>query len=120
VASAYRSPGILARVLDRPRPLVLAWAGVLAAVFVVLALLVGLSRAPLGGFDDLGRSAESWARDHGGLVDVLRLIERAFAGIGMTVLTLLLAVPLWVRKHHRAAIYAVLVMVSDSLAYQAL
>jgi YegS/Rv2252/BmrU family lipid kinase len=120
VGSASASPGILARVLDRPRPLVLAWTGVLAVVFVVLAFLVGLNRAPLGGFDDLGRSAESWARDHGGLVDVLRLIERAFGGIGMAVLTVLLAVPLWIRKHHRAAVYAVLVMATDSLAYNAL
>jgi YegS/Rv2252/BmrU family lipid kinase len=107
-------------VLDRPRLAILAWAGALTAVFVVLAFLVGLSRAPLGGFDDLGRSAEDWARGHGGLVDLLRLIERAFAGLGMAVLTLLLAVPLWIRKHHRAAIYTVLVMVSDSLVYNAL
>jgi YegS/Rv2252/BmrU family lipid kinase len=105
---------------DRPRLQILAWAGVLAAVFLVLAFLVGLTRAPLGGFDDLGRSAESWARDHHGLVDVLQLIERAFAGLGMLALTLLLVVPLWFRKHHRAAVYAVLVMVSDSIAYNSL
>jgi YegS/Rv2252/BmrU family lipid kinase len=104
-------------VLDRPRPLILAWAGVCAVLFGVLALLVHLSRAPLGGFDDLGRSAEHWARESSGFVHVLRVIETLFAGTGMTILTLLVAVPLWVRKHHRAAVFVVLVMVSDTLAY---
>ena len=93
--------------LDRPRPLILAWAGLCAVLFAVLALLVHLSRAPLGGFDDLGRTAEHWARSHAGLVHVLRWVEAGFATTGMTILTLLLAVPLWVRKHHRAAVYAV-------------
>jgi YegS/Rv2252/BmrU family lipid kinase len=110
-------PGILARVLDRPRPWILAWAGVCALLFGVLAFLVHLSRAPLNGFDDLGRSAEHWARGHAALVHVLRWIEAGFANIGMTVLTLLLAVPLWLRKHHRAAIYTVLVVVTTSLLY---
>jgi YegS/Rv2252/BmrU family lipid kinase len=117
VGSACRPPGILTRVLDRPRPLVLAWAGVCAALFLVLAFLVHLSRAPLGGIDDFGRTAESWARGHAGLVHVLRWIEDGFATIGMTVLTLLLAVPLWARKHHRAAVFTVLVVVSTSLLY---
>jgi YegS/Rv2252/BmrU family lipid kinase len=111
------APGILARVLDRPRPQILAWAGGCAALFVVLVLLVQLSRAPLGGFDDLGRSAESWARPSDTFVTVLRWIEAGFATIGMTVLTLLLVVPLWLRNHRRAAVYTVLVMVSDSLLY---
>lgn len=110
-----RAPGILARVLDRPRPQVLAWAAVCAALFGVLAFLVHLSRAPLGGFDDLGRNAEHWARQSGPLVHVLRLVETAFATIGMAVWTLLLAVPLFVRGHRRAAVFAVLVMISASL-----
>jgi YegS/Rv2252/BmrU family lipid kinase len=111
------APGILAPVLDRPRPLILAWAGVCAGLFVVLAFLVHLSRAPLGGFDDLGRSAEHWARGSHTFVHVLRVVEAMFGGLGMAVLTLLVAVPLWVRKHHRAAVYVVLVMVSDNIAY---
>jgi YegS/Rv2252/BmrU family lipid kinase len=90
---------------------------VCALLFGVLAFLVHLTRAPLNGFDDLGRTAEHWARQHDGLVQVLRWIEAAFATIGITVLTALLVVPLWVRKHHRAAIYAVLVVVTDSLLY---
>jgi YegS/Rv2252/BmrU family lipid kinase len=104
-------------VLDRPRPLVLAWAGACAVLFGVLALLVHLTRAPLGGFDDLGRSAEHWARQSDTFVKILRGVEAIFAGLGMTILTLLVAVPLWVRKHHRAAVYVVLVMVSDNLLY---
>jgi YegS/Rv2252/BmrU family lipid kinase len=104
-------------VLDRPRPVVLAWAGVCGGLFGVLAFLVHLSRAPLNGFDDLGRNAELWARGHDGLVQALRWVETGFATIGILVLTLLLVVPLWVRKHHRAAIYAVLVVVTTTLLY---
>jgi YegS/Rv2252/BmrU family lipid kinase len=104
-------------VLDRPRPWILAWAGVCAVLFVVLGLMVGLTRAPLGGFDELGRTAEHWARGHDGLIHVLRWIEDGFDTLGITVLTLLLAVPLWVRKHRRAAIYAVLVVLSTVLLY---
>jgi YegS/Rv2252/BmrU family lipid kinase len=90
---------------------------VCAVLFAVLALLVHLSRAPLGGFDDLGRSAEHWVRRSHGFVSFLRGVETLFAGLGMAILTLLLAVPLWVRKHHRAAVYVVLVMVTDNVAY---
>jgi YegS/Rv2252/BmrU family lipid kinase len=104
-------------VLDRPRPWILAWAGLCAVLFVVLGLVTGFSRAPLGGFDDLGRTAEHWARDHDGLVRVLRWIEDGFDTIGITILTLLLAVPLWLRRHRRAAIYTVLVVLSTVLLY---
>jgi YegS/Rv2252/BmrU family lipid kinase len=110
-------PGILARVFDRPRALILAWAGVCAALFGVLALLVHLSRAPLGRFDDLGRDAEHWARNHDWLIHVLRGVETGFANVGILVLTLLLVVPLWARKHHRAATYVALVVVTDWLLY---
>ncbi len=106
--------------LDRPRPQILVWAGACAALFCVLAFLVHLQRAPLNGFDDLGRSAETWARGHDGLITVLRWIEAAFAGIGMTVLTVIVAVPLWFRRHRRAAVYTVLVMVTDSLLYDSI
>jgi len=115
-----RPPGILARVLDRPRPLILTWAGSCAAAFALLALLVHLDRAPLQRFDDLGRTAEHWAREYHGLVDVLGWIETAFADVGIIVLTLLLAVPLWLRHHRRAAIYVVLVMVTNVVLYTAI
>lgn len=101
--------------LDRPRPWILAWAGVCAAIFVLLALLVHLSGAPLSGLDDWGRTAEHWARGHDGLVHVLRGVEVAFGTVGSTVLVLLLVVPLWLRKHRRAAVFAVLAVVATTL-----
>jgi YegS/Rv2252/BmrU family lipid kinase len=104
-------------VLDRPRLQVLAWAAAFAALFALLAVLVHLTRAPLGGFDDLGRSAERWARGHSGLVHALRWVETGFATPGTALLTLLLAVPLWLRNHRRAAVYTVLVVVTTSLVY---
>jgi YegS/Rv2252/BmrU family lipid kinase len=117
MAAAYRPPGILARVLDRPRTVTLTWALVCAALFCVLALLVHLNRAPLAGFDDLGRSAEEWADGSTRLQSSLRGIETAFANIGMTVLTVVLAVALYVRKHRRAAVYVLLVMVTTTALY---
>jgi YegS/Rv2252/BmrU family lipid kinase len=110
-------PGILARVLDRPRTVTLAWALVCAVLFCVLAFLVHLNRAPLTGLDDLGRTAEHWETGKTRLHDSLRGIETAFANIGMTVLTVVLAVGLWLRHHRRAAVYAVLVMVTTTALY---
>jgi len=102
-------------VLDRPRTVTLAWAGVCAALFVLLAFLVHLQRAPLNGLDDLGRSAEHWASGRSGLHTALRDIEILFGTIGMTVWTTLIAVPLFVRGHRRAAVFTVGVMISASL-----
>ena len=101
--------------LDRPRTVTLAWAGVCAALFVLLAFLVHLQRAPLNGLDDLGRSAEHWASGRSGLHTALRDIEILFGTIGMTVWTTLIAVPLFVRGHRRAAVFTVGVMMSASL-----
>ena len=112
-----KATGILARVLDRPRPWILSWAGVCAVVFVTLALLVHGTRAPLRGLDDLGRGAEHWARAHPALIDVLRWIETGFAGTGNAVMTVVLALTLWVRHYRRAAIYAALVEITTTLLY---
>ena len=84
------APGILTRVLDRPRTVPLAWAGACAALFLLLALLVHLQRAPLSGLDDFGHTAANWASDSPGLNKVLRVIEVAFGTIGMTVWTTLI------------------------------
>ena len=110
-----RPPGILTPVLDRPRTVTLAWAGACAALFLLLALLVHLQRAPLNGIDDLGRTAEHWAAGRSGVHSVLRGIELAFGTIGMTIWTALIAVPLFLRGHRRAAVFAVGVMISTSL-----
>ncbi len=104
------------RVLDRPHRLTLVWSAACFALFGVLALLVARDRAPLAGLDDLGRGAEGWADDHDVLVHVLEWIELAFGTIGMTVLTVVVAVLLLVRRHTRAAIFVVAVMVATSLA----
>ncbi len=101
--------------LDRRRTVTLAWAGVCAVLFLLLAFLVHLQRAPLNGVDDLGRTVEHWAAGRSGLHSVLRQIEVAFATVGMTVWTTLIAVPLFVRGHRRAAVFTVGVMVSTSL-----
>jgi YegS/Rv2252/BmrU family lipid kinase len=103
-------------VLARPRLATLAWAGVCAALFLLLAFLVHLQRAPLAGLDDAGRSAEQWASGHPWLHSTLHVIEIAFGTVGMTVWTLLLAVPLFVRGYRRAAVFTVGVMLTTSLA----
>jgi YegS/Rv2252/BmrU family lipid kinase len=103
-------------VLDRPRSVHLAWAAVLAALFGVLAFVVTqLDRYPLDGVDTWGRDSEDWADDHARLLDVLRVIELGFGTIGMTVLTVVIAVGLLLSKQRRAAVYTVLVMISVSL-----
>jgi YegS/Rv2252/BmrU family lipid kinase len=104
-------------VLDRPRALTLAWAGVCAVLFGLLAFLVHLSRAPLSGLDDLGRTAEHWATQYAGLVTVLRWIEAAFSTVGMIVITVILVVLLVLRGYRRAAVYTVLVIVSTTALY---
>jgi len=117
MGAAREVTGILTRVLERPRSVTLAWALACAVLFCVLAFLVHLDRAPLAGVDDFGRTAEHWAAHRSGLDRPLRGIERAFAGIGMTVLTVVLAGLLYLRGHRRAALYAVLVMVTTTLLY---
>jgi YegS/Rv2252/BmrU family lipid kinase len=108
-------PGILTPVLDRPRTVTLAWAGVCAALFLVLALLVHPQHAPLSGFDDLGRSAEHWASSTSPMPTLLRWVEVAFGTVGMTISTLLIALPLLARGHRRAAVFTVGVMLSNAL-----
>jgi YegS/Rv2252/BmrU family lipid kinase len=92
-----------------------AWAGVCLGLFLVLAFLVHLSRAPLNGVDDFGRTAEHWASGNHTFEHTLRIVETMFGTIGMAIWTTLIAVPLLIRKHRRAAIFAVAVMIVTSL-----
>jgi YegS/Rv2252/BmrU family lipid kinase len=115
VVSAGPPPGILTPVPAPTRPVLLAWAGVCAAAFAVLAFLVHLTRAPLNGVDDLGRTWEHWATGSPGMVKVLNGIEFAFATAGMTLWTTLIALPLLIRRHRRAAIFTIAVIVTTSL-----
>lgn len=103
--------------LDRPRILPLAWAGVCAVLFGLVAWEVHLDPSPVVSFDDLGRTAEHWAAGSGALVTALRWIEVTFATLGMAIITAFLAVSLWLRNHRRAAIYTVLVIVTTSVLH---
>ena len=108
--------GILRLVTERSRARLLTWAGLSLVLLAVLAFLVTGDRSPLGGLDTFGRRAEDWADGHGWLQVLLRGLERAFATIGMTILTLLLAGALWLRKHRWAAAYVLVVMAVTSAA----
>jgi YegS/Rv2252/BmrU family lipid kinase len=100
--------------LDRPRSLTLAWATVCLALYGVLAFVVTRDRTALDVIDRRGRNAERWAMHHDGLQTFLRWVEIAFGGIGMTVLTVVLAIALLVRHHRRSAILALATMIVTS------
>lgn len=101
--------------LDRSRRYRLTWAAGLLVLFVILAVLVHYDRSPLGAVDRAGKTMEAWADDHGFLVDVLRLVEHVLGTRGATLITVLLAGVLWLRKHPRAAIFTIAVMLTTSL-----
>jgi YegS/Rv2252/BmrU family lipid kinase len=103
-------------VLDHARSRTLTWAAVLAVAFTALAVAVTRDRHPLGALDEWGRLAKGWADDSAVLGTLLRLVEDGLGTLGMTVLTVLLAVALVANKHRRAAVYVVLVMVVTSVA----
>ena len=110
-----RQPGIIRRVLDRPRLITLSWAAVCLALFGVLTWAATRDRSPLDGLDRLGREAEDWADDHETLQHVLRAIEIGFNTIPLMVATVVIVALLLARGHRRAAAYAGLVMVSTYL-----
>ena len=101
--------------LDRPRLTTLRWALLCFALFGVVAVLVTHDWGPLTSIDNRGDPAEKWAVDAGWLRWPLKGIEAAFATIGMSILTAIVAGGLLLRKHRRAAIFAVAVMVTTSL-----
>ncbi|MFC4785736.1 diacylglycerol kinase family protein [Nocardioides sp. MAHUQ-72] len=101
--------------LDRSRLTTLSWALICFALFAVIGVLVTHDWGPLTSIDNRGDPAEQWAVDAHWLRQPLKGIEAAFATIGMTVLTVILAAGLLVKKHRRAAILAVVVMVVTSL-----
>src|SRR5215216_6094211 len=57
------------------------------AVVAVFGTLVTQDRSPLDMFDRWGRRAEDWADDHAALVAMLRVVEVAFATVGMIIWT---------------------------------
>ncbi|WP_243058439.1 diacylglycerol kinase family protein [Nocardioides sp. SR21] len=100
--------------LDRPRALVLTWAGVCFALCGLLAVGVAAEWAWLVDLDNRGQSARAWATDTDWLHDVLLVIEIAFGTVAMTIYTVVLAGLLF-RKHRRAAYFTAGVMLVTSL-----
>ncbi len=108
--------GHTSRVTPASRNRTLGWAALAAVLFGVLAILVTRDRSPLDSFDVNGRQLEDWADDSSPLVDFLRVVEAAFGTVGMTVLTVLLVVVLFLRRQRWAALLAAVVMLATSLA----
>jgi YegS/Rv2252/BmrU family lipid kinase len=108
--------GHTSRVTPASRTRSLTGAGVAALLFGILGYLVTRDRSPLDTVDVEGRRLEDWADDQSALIDVLRVVEVAFGTIGMTVLTVLLAGTLLLRRKRWAALLAVVVMLVTSLA----
>jgi YegS/Rv2252/BmrU family lipid kinase len=108
--------GHTSRVTPASRNRTAAWAVLAGVLFAVLAYLVSQDRAPLDTFDVEGRAMEDWADDSAWLVHALRVIEVAFGTIGMTILTVLLAGGLYLRRQRWAALVVVVVMSVTSLA----
>ena len=105
-----------ARVTPASRNRNLLWAGVSGALFAVLALLVTRDRVPLDAFDIEGKRLSGWASQHPSVIDVLRVVEVTFGTVGMTVLTLVLALGLVLRGQRWAALLVVVVMSVTGLA----
>ena len=102
--------------LDRSRTTQLGLAAACFVGFAVLALATIQAWGPLDGLDSRGEAISTWAVDAGWLDRPLRWVEVAFATVGMTVLTVLLAVGLFAKGHRRAAYLTVGVMLATALA----
>ncbi len=110
-------PVILLPVLDRPRLVLLGWALLSFVLFLAVMVAVIEGWGPIAQFDDRGSPAADYAVDSGWLIGPLRVVEVVFATIGMTIMTLAVAVLMFLRGHRRAAAYTVGVMVTTTVAY---
>jgi membrane-associated phospholipid phosphatase len=110
------SPSDTAPWIARSRTRVwLACAAGCALVVLAFGAIVTQDRSPLDSFDHLGLRAEQWAHGHAALLSVLRVIEVAFATLGMAIWTTLIVLVMLARRRWRAAAFVVVVMVSTSL-----
>ena len=98
--------------LDRPRSLQLAWSALCFVLLGLLTVAVVQGWGPIARFDHRGSPAQSWAVDADWLRQPLKLVEDAFSTAALVVLTTILAVAMWVKGHHRAAGFAVGVMLA--------
>ena len=98
--------------LDRTRVAPLAWAALCLVLFVLVAAAVSGDWAPLRDLDDRGSGVQSWAVDEEWLRYPLRWVEIGFGTVGMTVLTIVLALAMFAKKHRRAAYFTAGVMIA--------
>jgi YegS/Rv2252/BmrU family lipid kinase len=92
------------------------WAALCLLVVVGLSLLAWRDLDDLNGFDgSLGRAVYGWSSTRDTLVHLLIGIETAFGTIAMTVYTAIASALLLARRHVRAAVWTVLVMLGASL-----
>jgi YegS/Rv2252/BmrU family lipid kinase len=102
-------------VLDRSRLRTLSWALLCFVAFAVVAFLVTHDWGPVTSIDQRGGSLEGWSVDEHWLRQPLKLVETAFATVGMTVLTVVLVGAMLLKGHRRAALFAACVMIATSL-----
>ncbi len=98
------------------RPARLAWSALFLCLFLVLGLFVH-TYPSLFGFDKhLGSWPEQVTYDHPSLFHAWRWVSRASSTIPEAVLTVVVAVLLWLRGQRRAAWWTVGVMITTSVA----
>lgn len=102
--------------LDRPRVISLAWAALCFVLFTLMSLAVVHGWGSLTSLDHRGEHVETWAVDSPWARRPLNVIEDVFGTLGMTILTAVLAVFMFARKHRRVAYFTVGVMVVTSVA----
>lgn len=94
----------------------LSWAAVCFVLFAGVAVAAVQGWGPLDALDGRGDPAQAWAVDEAWLRHPLRFIEIVFGTIGMTILTLVVAGLMLSRRHVRAGLFTIGVMLATSLA----
>jgi YegS/Rv2252/BmrU family lipid kinase len=103
--------------LDRSRQVLLAWALLSFLLFALETVAVVQGWGPVTQFDNRGSPAADYAVDSRWLIHPLRVVEVMFGTLGMTIMTVAVAVLMLVRGHRRAAIFTVGVMVVTTVTY---
>ena len=94
----------------------LIWATVCVAVLVMLSAMVRLEWEPLLDLDSaVGTGPQGFTLRHPHFFDLLHAIEIVFGTVLMTIYTVVLAVALLARRHRRAALWTIGVMLGASL-----
>ena len=100
----------------RPRARDLGFGTLCLVLFALVALLVNETWDPLVRLDNQGKPAQGWTHDEPFLRNLLFVVEDGFGTLGMAVLTSVVAIILLARRHRRAAMFAIGVMLVTSLA----